>query len=95
MNFGEKFREARQARNMSQIELADKIGCHRNTISLWEHGSVAPVDIPLVAAAERALEQPPGSFLIPLGYPASAQVRHRPARVVTVAQGHEASTVSV
>jgi len=85
MNFGEKFREARQARNMSQIELADKIGCHRNTISLWEHGSVAPVDIPLVAAAERALEQPPGSFLIPLGYPASAQVRHRPARGAMVA----------
>lgn len=95
MSFAEKIRHDRKTSGITQLELAQKIGCHMNTISDWERGENQPGDIHLIAAAEQALDQLPGTYFKELTYPVRAQVRHRPARVVTVAQGHEASTVSV
>lgn len=44
--FGEKLRELREKRGLSQKELADKIGTHKNAISNYESGKrVPPADI--------------------------------------------------
>ena len=94
MNFPEKLRSDRKAAKLNQQELADRIGCHINTISDWELGKTEPGDMQLVAAAERALNQQPGTYLIELTYPAVAQVRHRPAQNVLVASGCAGSTAS-
>lgn len=38
-NIGDKIRQVRVARNLTQQDLADKMGLKRNTISQWESGS--------------------------------------------------------
>ena len=41
MTFGEKVRAAREARNMTQEQLADAIGMSKRMVSYWEnHGKV-------------------------------------------------------
>ena len=42
MTFGEKIREARKKLNMSQDDLAEKIGVSRRTITSWETGRALP-----------------------------------------------------
>lgn len=42
MNIGEKILELRKSINLSQEELADKIGVTRQTISKWELGDTCP-----------------------------------------------------
>lgn len=41
-NFGCKLCEIRQKRNISQMELASKLGISRQAISKWELGIVSP-----------------------------------------------------
>ena len=94
MSFAEKIRSRRLELHMSQREVAELVPCHKNTVSDWEMGKI-PTDFQMVAALERALKLETGTLYLAITNPATAQVRHRPAQVVTVAQGHEASTVSV
>ncbi len=42
MTFGEKIREARKKLNMSQDDLAEKIGVSRRTITSWETDRALP-----------------------------------------------------
>ena len=35
--FAERLRELREARNWTQRQLADKIGCRPSTVNNWEH----------------------------------------------------------
>ena len=42
MDFGKKMQELRKKNNLSQEELADKVGVARQTISKWEIGDTTP-----------------------------------------------------
>lgn len=42
MNYGTKMRDARKAKNMTQEDLAAKIGVNRATISKYESGIISP-----------------------------------------------------
>ena len=42
MNLGKKIAELRKKNNLSQEELADKVGVARQTISKWETGDTTP-----------------------------------------------------
>lgn len=39
MNIGEKIKQIRIARNLTQQEIADSMGVKRNTVSQWESGT--------------------------------------------------------
>ena len=39
MNIGEKIKQIRVARNLTQQEIADSMGVKRNTVSQWESGT--------------------------------------------------------
>lgn len=41
---GDRFRRARKARDYTQEELAEEIGCSRNTVGMIERGTVRPGD---------------------------------------------------
>lgn len=94
MSFAEIIRSRRLELHMSQREVAELVPCHKNTVSDWEMGKI-PTDFQMVAALERALKLKPGELYMAISYPQRAQVRHRPARVVTVAESPAASTASV
>ena len=38
--FGERLRQLRQQQNLSQEELADRVGVHNNSVSKWENGVI-------------------------------------------------------
>lgn len=40
--YGELLREARQRANLSQVELADKLGVAPRTVQYWEAGRIVP-----------------------------------------------------
>lgn len=42
MNLGKKIAELRKKNNLSQEELAEKVGVARQTISKWEIGDTTP-----------------------------------------------------
>ncbi|WP_130838493.1 helix-turn-helix transcriptional regulator [Lachnoclostridium sp. Marseille-P6806] len=42
MTFGEKIKEARTHHNLSQVELAEKVGKSRRTVIDWENGKALP-----------------------------------------------------
>ncbi len=42
MNIGEKIKELRKEKGITQVELADAIGVTKDTVSLWERGRVNP-----------------------------------------------------
>lgn len=39
---GEKLRSARKAAGMTQVQLADALGCHQKDIARWEAAAVEP-----------------------------------------------------
>ena len=43
MNFAEKMIELRKQQNLSQQDLADRLGVSRQAISRWETGAVQPL----------------------------------------------------
>lgn len=95
MTYGELIRERRKALGLSQAEVAEMTGFAKNTFSAWENERDCPTAPTVISTIEKALLMKPGELFMAISYPLKAQVRHRPAQVVTVAQGHEASTVSV
>lgn len=42
MDFGKKMQELRKKNNLSQEDLAEKVGVARQTISKWELGETSP-----------------------------------------------------
>lgn len=42
MNFGERLKEIRSKRGLSQARLADELGCSKSAISMYENGSRLP-----------------------------------------------------
>lgn len=55
MNIGDNIKQARKALDMSQDELAEKIGANRVTISKYENGNYLP-SVPALERLARALE---------------------------------------
>lgn len=49
ITFGKRLRELRRAKSISQLELSEKIGVSRQTLSKWENDAVLP-DVPNVIA---------------------------------------------
>ena len=50
--FGERLKELRQDRNLSQVELALQIGVGKSIISLWEKNECEPTLSKLIALSE-------------------------------------------
>ena len=40
MTFGEKIKKLRKEKNLTQEQLADKVGVHSNSVSQWENGVI-------------------------------------------------------
>jgi transcriptional regulator with XRE-family HTH domain len=59
---------ARQARNISQMQLASLVGVSQPLVSSWECGKVTP-GIDDLVGVEQALEIPKGSLIIGIAYP--------------------------
>lgn len=55
MSVGERIKEARRAKGITQKELADLIGVNKNTISGYEGGYREP-DVPRIHALSKALD---------------------------------------
>jgi tetratricopeptide (TPR) repeat protein/DNA-binding XRE family transcriptional regulator len=53
--FGELLRSFRKRRRLTQQQLAEKLGVHRNTISNWEHGDFLPESKGVVLELARQL----------------------------------------
>ena len=52
MTTGEKIREARKKRGLTQQQLADELGVHRVTVVRWESGAREPMAV-VIRAIER------------------------------------------
>lgn len=94
MTYGELIREKRRALGLSQAEAAEMTGFAKNTFSAWENERDCPTAPAVISTVEKALKMKPGELYMAISYPQRAQVRHRPARVVTVAESPAASTAS-
>lgn len=51
LTFGEKLRDLRKEKNISQIELAKQLGVGKSIISLWEINQCEPTLTKLIAIA--------------------------------------------
>ena len=94
MGYGDYIRERRRALGLTQKELGERSGIHKNVISAWEHEASSPVDYRTISALEDALEVPAGELYLLMKNPKRAQVRHRPAQTCLVANGCAGSTAS-
>ena len=56
VELGKSIKKFREAKNMSQTDLGDKVGLSKATISKYEDGKIKKIDIKLIAAMTRALE---------------------------------------
>ena len=46
---GDRIKELRNAQNLTQVQLADKLGVSKQTVSNWENGNIPPsIDMLLV-----------------------------------------------
>jgi transcriptional regulator with XRE-family HTH domain len=59
---GEQLRKARVYRGYTVGELAELLGCQRQTISMYENGKSTPGDISVVFNISRVLNFPPQFF---------------------------------
>lgn len=57
--FGEEIRDRRLAKNISQEELAERAGLHRNFIGSVERGAASPTLVSIVALATALKAQLP------------------------------------
>lgn len=60
--FADRVRRYREAEGLTQQELADKAGVHRNAISRWETGYSRPT-VPWLLKLSEALGVEPSAFL--------------------------------
>ena len=42
MNIGDNIRQLRKKQNLTQEQLADKVGVNRNVVTMWETGKNTP-----------------------------------------------------
>lgn len=59
MTFGERLREARQARFLTQEQLGDHLGVSKQSIQNFEHGMKAPFSLQFIHAVADLLEVEP------------------------------------
>lgn len=52
MNIGERITELRKEKNISQSELASRLGVSRQAVSKWEQGQSSPDTVKLIQLAE-------------------------------------------
>lgn len=50
--WGQRIKECREARSLTQTQLADQLGVEQTTVSRWERGNAAPGPERQVAIAE-------------------------------------------
>lgn len=60
---GERLKKARIYRGLTVAELAEQVGCQRQTLSMYEISKSQPTDKGLVDRLSRALSFPVNSFL--------------------------------
>ena len=77
--FGERLREARAAKGLSQEELAHVAGLHRTHVSLIERNRRS-VRLETLERLARALGLQPAALMPPLGRQSDASKPHTPSR---------------
>src|SRR5512144_528200 len=55
---GSRVRVARERKGLTQVELAERVGCHALTVKRWEHGTHKPGTPELAQQLAAVLEQP-------------------------------------
>lgn len=68
MSIGQIIKQYRRVKNMSQLELAEKIGCSQGAVASYETGRREP-DLDAISRLEAALGLQPGTLF--LGWPRS------------------------
>lgn len=61
-------KEARQAKSISQMQLASLVGASQPLVSSWECGKVTP-GIDDIVGVEQALDLPAGCLIMSIAYP--------------------------
>lgn len=64
-------KEARQIKNVSQMQLASLVGASQPLVSSWECGKVTP-GIDDLVSVETALDLPAGYLIMGIAYPSSS-----------------------
>ncbi len=62
IGFGERVRRLREAHGLSQGDLAEGVGCHRNEVGSWERGVYVPT-LGMLESLCRALDVTPNELL--------------------------------
>ena len=91
--FGERLRVLREAKGLSQAQLADDAGVNVFTISKTERGLQEPA-WPLVLALAGALGVEVGAFVVNGAAPQEARPRGRPRKAAAVAQDERSAGAS-
>jgi transcriptional regulator with XRE-family HTH domain len=63
LQFGQRIKTLREAKNLTQQELADRIGIKRPSLTAWELGTTKKVKDENILAAARELETTPEYLL--------------------------------
>lgn len=59
MNIGQKIKEARKAKGMTQTELGEKVGVQKSAVSKWERGETQNIKRSVLKKLSYYLEIPP------------------------------------
>ena len=59
MNVGQKIKEARKAKGMTQTELGEKIGVQKSAVSKWERGETQNIKRSVLKKLSQYLDIPP------------------------------------
>ena len=57
-NFGERIRELRKERGITNYEMAERLGISRNTLTNWERGTKEPHSVEILEEMAKVLNVP-------------------------------------
>ena len=57
-NFGERIRELRKERGITNYEMAERLGISRNTLTNWERGAKEPHSVEILEEMAKVLNVP-------------------------------------
>lgn len=57
-SFGERIRELRKERGITNYEMAERLGISRNTLTNWEHGEKEPHSVEILEEMAKVLNVP-------------------------------------